>query len=130
MADANFEFELELDQAMEEIKGKMNGEIWQDIRAILEGEQQFIDEVSQEIARFEKRMQELSSSTLQDLLKKADSENDEEFWEALYEYRALVDTINEALIDVYQQNIDFRNWFQPVITCVLMGYEYQADLIK
>ena len=130
MADANFEFELELDQAMEEIKGKMNGEIWQDIRAILEGEQQFIDEVSQEIARFEKRMQELSSSTLQDLLEKADPENDEEFWEALYEYRALVDTINEALIDVYQQNIDFRNWFQPVITCVLMGYEYQADLIK
>ena len=68
--------------------------------------------------------------SLQDLLEKADPEKDEEFWEALYEYRALVDTINEALIDVYQQNIDFRNWFQPVITCVLMGYEYQADLIK
>ena len=128
--EKEFDFDLELDQTMEEIKGKMTGEIWQDIRAILEGEQKFVNEISQEVAKFEKKMQEISASTLKDLLEKATPETEAEFWEALYEYRGLTADINDHLIDVYSEGAEVRDFLQPLITCVLIGYEHKASLLK
>ena len=126
----NDNLESELGQAMQEIREKLTGETWQDIRMFLEWEQETIAAYDQLLLENIEGINKSLDKRLQEILSLAKPETEAEFWRQLHLYRADLGAVDELIGEIRQQTTRVRYWVRPYAMGLLFGGGDQIEMLR